>query len=63
MFKVEKAPRSRYPDKLSSLVRISADLRARLDTTLQQQPGLTESDIVRAALDKYLPKKKAKQEG
>lgn len=61
MIKVKKIPRSRYPDKLSAVVRISSDMRARLDAVIDPKLQITESDIVREALDKFLPKLK-KQE-
>jgi hypothetical protein len=61
MIKVKKLPRSRYPDKLSAVVRISSDMRARLNAVIDPELEITESDIVREALDKFLPKLK-KQE-
>ena len=48
--------RKRYPAKIS-IVHVPQELRDRLDTLLDKNPGASEAEIVRQALDKYLPKK------
>ena len=43
-----------------SIVKVPAGIRQRLDILISE--GNSEADIVRAALDMYLPKKKATKE-
>lgn len=53
----EGQKRTRYPEKIS-IVKITKAMRQRIDTALAERPELTEAEIVRIALDKYLPKAK-----
>jgi hypothetical protein len=53
----EGQKRTRYPEKIS-IVKITKAMRQRIDTALTERPELTEAEIVRIALDKYLPKSK-----
>jgi hypothetical protein len=49
--------RKRYPAKIS-IIAITDEMRERINELLRAQKLLSEADIVRAALDQYLPGKK-----
>jgi hypothetical protein len=51
----EGTKRTRYPEKIS-IVKITEAMRQQIDIALQQHPEMTEAEIVRNSLSKYLPK-------
>ena len=53
--------RKRYPSKLS-IIAITDEMRQRIKDLQKVQKLLSEADIVRAALDQYLPGKKESNE-